>query len=280
MSLLLVLTLAGVMALPPLSKDEIAKAENLQTNTFASVDGKGSSQARIDALTDDERQLLVRFFHADLDLSRRSGRSESSLHSSPSAVKLARLDDPWGLDAFARTFRNRPREDWHYQFNFVRNAKLIAMVGDLLFKNDVYEAGDDLGFLPTQSTTADGIIQTLMYAQQFQPDINQWGKELSDAYRKGDGEVLTILREWYRANEPKLLAQAFTDIRPGRRPNTAVPEANPPRAETSTAAPTESIPRPAASIPQRQPKSYVVEVVAFAALVLLGALIVFFRRRV
>jgi hypothetical protein len=211
-----------MLAMSPLTSEEVAQAEELRAYVFSTNDergvGRGVDQRRVDALSEEQRQLLVSYFHANLDRWRKQSRSERDLRSSGTERYLARLGDAWGLEAVAENFRNRPRQEWSYDFKFVRNAKLIAMIGDLLFKNEEQEWSDDLGFPATQWTTAQGIIATIKYAPQFLPDISQWALQLEDAWSKPGGDVINILREWYRAKEDKLRAGQFFDIRPGRTP--------------------------------------------------------------
>ncbi len=140
------------------------------------------------------------------------------------------MGDDSGLQYFAESFRRGPRADWASRFEIVRNAKLISMVGDLLFKEEVFEwAGGDLGLMPTQSSAAVGILETLKHAPLFQPDIQQWGHALSKESTNPRAGVLKILREWYRENEERLKAGDFEGVRPGRMPITDVSAATPQR---------------------------------------------------
>ncbi len=282
MSLLILVVAANIIALPPLASDEVKRAQTLDRETFSSRDGLGVNQARIDALLEADRELLIALYHFHLQRERQQGRSERSLSSLFLALKLARLDDQWGLESFAMQFRERPRGAWDYKFKFIRNAKLIPLVGDLLFKNEVYEEHGDLGFLPTQGTTAEGIIETLKYAPQFRPDVSQWGQELDRAARKGSGGVLTILREWYRENEEKLRAGRFLEVRPGQTPQRTVgAESESVSADAQEAAPALLKPEPmsVAAVPLKESESYFIESVAVAALALLAGLLFFWKRR-
>jgi hypothetical protein len=206
---ILVLFLGGA-----LTDVEQARAFDLYKRTFeAPID-----HVRINALTDEEKTLLVAWFHGSLERRRRQGTSEYQLNSSPTADFLARLDDEWGTQAFASEFRRDPRRYWEGQFRFVRNARVIALIGEYLFEEEEYEIADDVELIPAQWSTARGVIETLKYAPQFLPDIGIWGKQLEDARAASSADVVKVLREWYRENEQKLREGKFQEIRPGRVP--------------------------------------------------------------
>ncbi len=265
-----------------LSETEVSRVRKLHSHVFERLPPNGLNHSRLQSLSDTDRELLIRFLRGRVEERRARGERESVIRGSGLDRDLALLGDDWGLSVFAEEFRDRPRGDWSHQFKDLRNAKLIPLVGDLLFKNEVYEEHGDLGFLPTQGTTAEGIIETLKYAPQFQPDVSQWGQELDRAIRKGSGGVLTILREWYRENEEKLRAGRFLEVRPGQTPQRTVgAESDSVPANAQEAAPARLKPEPmsVAAVPLKESESIFIESVAVAALALLAGLLFFWNRR-
>src|SRR4030095_8014549 len=97
---------------------------------------------------------------------------------------LARLDDDWGVQAFADEFRKQPRREWDSSFGIVRNARVIPLIGDLLFKEEEYVIVEDLGLPATQEVATHGVIKTLKHSSQFMPDVGLWGRQLEDASSK------------------------------------------------------------------------------------------------
>lgn len=156
------------------------------------------------------------------------------------------------------------------------------MIGDFLFKDEEYVIADDVGVTPTQWSATDGIVATLRYAPQFQPDINQWGQELWDAWNKGGGDVINILREWYRENEGKLRAGAFQGVRPGRTPSPRTDAADLPvntQEAMATARDSKSAATAAGSEAPLATSEWSFAAIASGCLVLLGSLIFFWKRR-
>ena len=278
MNAFILLAVASTFTLPPLTSEEIARAEELREYVFSSEGGKGVDHRRIDALTEEEKELLVTYFHAQLDRRRKQSRPESSLRTSGTATDLARLDDSWGLEAVARNFRARPRKELSYTFKFVRNAKLIPMIGDLLFREEEFYSVDGSGYPPAQWTAAQSIIHTLKYASQFQPDIPQWAQQLEDAWGKPGENIMNILREWYRENEEKLRREAFLEIRPGRTPHpTLAPASVRPTAQQVVPELVASAPAAAVRL-ERQPKPDLIEFIDLLAIASLGVLVFLWRR--
>lgn len=218
MILIQCLALAIALVAPVLTDKESVEGETLYKRVFASDVEGPIDQRRIDALTDEQKKLLISRFHSNLEASRNRGSQETDLISSPIASNLARLDDEWGIEAFASDFRSGPRANWDYRFKFVRNARVIPLIGDLLFKEEKYEMPDDLGIPPTQWTATEGVIQILKYSPQFLPDIGIWGRQLEDSLTQAGDNPVNILRDWYRENEGKLKEGKFLEIRPGRTP--------------------------------------------------------------
>jgi hypothetical protein len=266
-----------------LSPEEYVRVDGVYKHAFERTSPNGLNHARLQGLPDADRELLIRWLRWEIGEKRSRGEREQEVRRSGSATDLAILGDEWGIECVVESYRSSPRHRGaHLQFSAIRNAKVIAMIGDLLFMNEEYVMADDVGVTPTQWSATDGVIATVRYAPQFQPDINQWGQELWDAWNKGGGDVINILREWYRENEEKLRAGAFQDVRPGLTPLPRPDAASLPL-NTQEALPSARDGKPVATVavPQASPANseWTFAAIAAGCLVLLGGLLVFWKRR-
>jgi hypothetical protein len=229
--LLLLIAVAGTaFGERRLSEAEDGRVNELYPFVFERMEPNGLDPKRAQGLSEQDRDLLIRWIQAGNKRRMEAGHRESVLATS---MDLAILGDEWGIKVKMEEVRKSPRGDNDNIFRAIANGKTIPLVGDLLFKDEVYEQPSDVGFLPTQWTIATGIIQTLKHSSQFLPDVSQWALQLEDSLQKSGGDEIDILREWYRANEDKLRAGQFFDIRPGRTP-TPRPSAETPPSASST----------------------------------------------
>jgi hypothetical protein len=207
---------AGLMA--EMSDQEVQKAQKLFAYAFEVHSSYGIDHRRIQGLREEERSLLVRYLYHNIEKDRSRGEPEHNLASGPRVRHLAMLDDDWGLQTFVAEVRNEAGANWDGSFRLVGNAKVIPLIGDLLFVNGEYRLAGDVGYAPPQWTASRAVIETLKYSPQFLPDMGIWAKQLEDAWSKPGGDVIKILREWYKENEQKLREGKFQEIRPGRVP--------------------------------------------------------------
>jgi hypothetical protein len=216
--LLLLIAVAGTaFGERRLSEWEDARVNQLYPYVFERMEPNGLDPKRSQGLSDQDRDLLIRWIQAGNRRRRENGHRESELMTSGD---LAILGDEWGIRVEMENVRKGVERGASGAdiFRQIANGKTIPLVGDLLFKNENWTTIDDVMLAPAQETIAIGVIQTLKYSSQFLPDVSQWALQLDDAWAKPGGDVINILREWYRANEDKLRAGQFFDIRPGRTP--------------------------------------------------------------
>lgn len=196
---------------------------------------------RIRGLTEHQRSLMLDVLR-DKFTKEREQMKDGKLEPSYASVvfEMALIGDDQALKEYCYYFLAFESRSNPVKMLLLCSPKAIPLIGEALFKEEHYEVPGDVGLLPTQSTVANIILQTVSIAPEFSKDAASWAGRALSAPR---GVDIKQLRTWYRENEAKLRAWDFKAIQPGEEPpvhklpsaanvkSTTPPIETPPRSE-------------------------------------------------
>lgn len=250
-----------------LTSQEISQAEEINARVFPS--GKRFDSERIRGLSDRDRSLLIAYLQSKIQ----SGKAtERYVNGDSDMLDLALLGDDAAVETLVKYFSEKPR-GYPNGLLFLKDPKVISMIGELLFKNEQYETSDDVTYLPTQYSAALVILHTLGNSPSFNADVINWARGIEDS-----GLLLLNIekiRAWYRANESKLKAGDFKAVQPGTEPlaGTASAAADGPSSAAPGASQPGSTPAPSPGASKTQESSgNVYACIAALLLVICGGL--------
>ena len=263
-----------------LEREKIVAAEKLLDETFGK--GRASDYQNVQKLTQAERELLKVYFRDRIENIKRSEKEDDThIADSQIMLDLALLDDDWAREQVVKAFWNRSRaraSGLHY----LRDPKIISMIGEGLFmEEETYQRGDLISY-PTQDNIARVVIDTLANSSEFDADVINWARRVNQWSAEEGSRELRIVRDFYRANEDKLKAWNFKAVRPGVEPpdrNTSAPAGG-----VSSSMPPGSKPAPALvtfphSVLSQERSDNVYACIAALLLVIVGGLALLLRRR-
>lgn len=210
-SLAILLSVCCLAALGELSLNEQATAEKL----YVELGRQGLSNYRQGSgtLTDEERHLVVELLRSEVDSAKRRFPKEAERLIQPTLQDMATLGDDWALTQCVSWFLAHESRGAPNVMRALKNPKVIPLIGEALFKEEKEEFDSDVGLEPTQQTVAQVIVYTLIESPEFEEDVRNWARRVSQ------NGTMTIIRDWYRLNETKLKAMDFKAVRPGAEPS-------------------------------------------------------------
>lgn len=190
-----------------------ASAENIKTpDVYLRVFpyGEALNYQRIKSVSAEERKILVEFLSEVIVYLKKNGQKDLASYST--TRELALLGEDWARDTLVSDFLLDPKCGAG-KLGFLRDAKIISMIGEDLFRTERQIEDGDVGFAAPQEVVAGTIVVTLAKSSDFTEEVNNWARRV-----RSDGWKLQILRPWYRANEAKLKAWDFKAVQPGVEP--------------------------------------------------------------
>jgi hypothetical protein len=180
-----------------------ARASEIYERMFSS---KPIDYKRVESASAEERQVVVEYLRKYVNRSLPGGSRADLI-----VIEMAMLGDDWARETVVSDFWYRPRA--HPQaLLMIRDPKVIGMIGEGLFMEEVDELYSDVGYPPTQMVIAEVVLDTLEKSPVFDEEMHAWARQTWHASRRF---MLPIIREWYRANEKALKGWKFEEVKRG-----------------------------------------------------------------
>jgi len=136
--------------------------------------------------------------------------------------------DPEAHQRFARRFSNS--NSTTLEIEVAADPGFAVLVGDDIVGENRRRSIDDVGYYGRASKAWELMRMTLRVAPEFSEPVKKWARAVP--YRiDGEGEDLTIVREWWLANRDAMRAGRYDEVQPGRTPAEwleGLPETDPP----------------------------------------------------
>ncbi len=208
---ILMILLCGLQSsFAKLSPDDRAAGEVLYRQIGGPFVNKYRDGSR--ALLENERGLVIEMLRDRIEeISRRSPKDAED-ETRPIVLDMAILGDDRALNQYVNWFVEHDARGIPDAILTIKNARVIPLMGEALFRQDEGKIVGDLGFVPTQWTVAEVMLHNLRNSAEFSDDVANWARRI------GPGNHVKMMRDWYRANEAKLKAREFKAVQPGAEP--------------------------------------------------------------
>jgi hypothetical protein len=166
---------------------------------------------KVRALSDEKRSLLIEHWRSRVEDAMRREPQEDFRNSSM-VLYMAILGDDWAIIQTVNYFLAHGTRAAPNKMQALSSPKAISLIGEGLFKDEKLEWAGDVGLMPTQVTVANVILYTLGNSPEFNENVVNWARRVSQNYN------MKMMRDWYQANEAKLKAWDFKAVQPGEEP--------------------------------------------------------------